>query len=79
MGAVTRLFARQNGRHGILVSSAPPELDIAAGRTDQRIYLHVLNTSYSQSVEVALAVQGMRITGKRVFEIAPEDPREYVN
>jgi len=79
IGRIMRLFKLYNGKQAIAVTSAPPDLDIAASRTAGRVYPHVLNMSYSQSVQAAFAVSGMRVKGGRVFEIAPEDPREYVN
>lgn len=79
VGSIMRLFKRHKGSHGVAVISAPADLDIAASRADTRIYLHVLNASYSRSVEASFIVSGMEVTGGRVFEIASEDPREYVN
>ena len=79
IGRIMRLFKLYNGKQAIAVTSAPPDLDIAASRTAGRVYLHVLNMSYSRSVQAAFTVSGMRVKGGRVFEIAPEDPREYVN
>ncbi len=79
VGVIMRLFARHNGRHGLTVISAPPELDIAASRSQDRVFLHVLNTSYSRSVQTGFLVMGRKLSGGRVLEIAPEDPREYVN
>ncbi|MBI4876184.1 MAG: alpha-L-arabinofuranosidase [Acidobacteria bacterium] len=75
VGAIMRLYKRHNGKQGVAVRSAPADLDIAASRTGNRVFLHVLNKSYSRPVEAALAVQGMKIAGGRVFEIAPDDPR----
>jgi hypothetical protein len=76
---VARLFKKHNGKQGVTVRSAPPELDIAASRTGDRFYLHVANMSYRNAVEAAFAVSGARVTGGRVFETAPGDPRAYVN
>ncbi len=78
-GSVARLFKKYGGKQGVAVRSAPSGLDIAASRTADKVYLHVANLEYRRSVETALAVDGMTITGGRVFEIAPEDLRQYVN
>jgi hypothetical protein len=78
-GTVMRLFGRHNGKQGVAVASAPSDLDIAASRTGGRIYLHVANLNYGRAVEAALAVDGMKITGGRVHEIAPENPRENIS
>jgi len=59
--------------------STPSGLDIAGSRSAGKVWLHVANVQYRSAVEAGLSVEGMRITGGRVFEIAPEDLREYVN
>ncbi len=79
VGSVMRLFKKYNGKQGVGVKSAHTELDIAASRTGDRIYLHVANKSYSRAVEVSFAVEGFTLTGGRVYEIAPSDLRTYVS
>ena len=78
VGSVMRLFQRHNGKHGVAVKTAPPGLDIAASRTADRVFLHVANLEYRRSVEATFQVAGRNMTGGRVFEIAPEDPRQWV-
>jgi alpha-N-arabinofuranosidase len=77
-GAVMRLFKRYNGKQGIAVKSAPSNLDIAASRDGDKIVLHVGNMNYSRSIETAFAITGMAITGAKVFEISPENPRQEI-
>jgi alpha-L-arabinofuranosidase len=77
--SVMRLFAKHNGRQGVAVSECPSDLDIAASRSDDRFFLHVVNLNYSQAVQATLSIKGMPVTRGRVFEIAPGDLREYVN
>jgi alpha-L-arabinofuranosidase len=79
VGAVARLFKRYNGKQGIAVKTHPSDLDIAASREGDRFYLHVANMNYSSSIEAALAVEGRTVTGGRVLEIAPEDPRQEIS
>ena len=79
VGSIARLFKSHNGKQGIAVRSAPSGLDIAGSRSANQIYLHVANLEYRRAVEAAFQVDGMVVTGGRVFEIAPEDPRTYVN
>ncbi len=78
-GSVMRLFKRHNGKHGVTVTSAPSDLDIAASLSEKRIYLHVANIALSRPVTASFSVQGRQITGGRVFEIAPDDPRQAVS
>ena len=79
VGAVARLFKRFNGEQAITVKSAPANLDIAASRTGEKFFLHTANMNYSGSTEVTFAVDSMAVTGGRVLEIAPENPRQDVS
>jgi alpha-N-arabinofuranosidase len=79
VASIARLFKKYNGKQGVDVKKAPSGLDIAASRTAGKVYLHVANLEYKQSVEATFAVEGMNIGGGRVWEIAPEDMRQYVN
>ena len=78
-GAVMRLFKRHNGRDAVAVTAAPPDLDIAASRTGDRLFLHVANLAYARPTAATLAVDGRRITAGRVLEIAPTDLRLAAN
>ena len=78
-GAVMRLFKRHNGRDAVAVPAAPPDLDIAASRTGDRLFLHVANLAYARPTAATLAVDGRRITAGRVLEIAPTDLRLAAN
>ncbi|HET8549661.1 MAG TPA: alpha-L-arabinofuranosidase C-terminal domain-containing protein [Bryobacteraceae bacterium] len=75
VGAVMRLFGRNRGAEAIAVKSAPADLDIAASRTDNRIWLHVANTAFARSCPATFAVSGRTIVRATVHEIAPEDVR----
>jgi alpha-L-arabinofuranosidase len=79
VGSVMRLFKRYSGKQAVAVSSCPTDLDIAASRTGNQVFLHVANLSYSGSVDVNFAVEGMAVLQGRIFEIAPANLREYVN
>jgi len=79
VGSIARLFRRHNGTQGVAVRSAPDGLDIAASRTGNKVWLHVANLKYRGAVEAGFEVDGMRVAGGRVFEIAPENLRSYVN
>jgi hypothetical protein len=79
IGVIMRLYKRNIGTHGISILSSPPGLDIAASRRENKIYLHVLNTNYSDPVKARFSIDGAVVTGGKVFEIAPEHPRVYVN
>jgi hypothetical protein len=79
VGSIARLFKKYNGTQGVEVSTAPSGLDIVASRTAAKVYLQVANLEYRRSVEASFKIAGMKISGGRVYEIAPEDLRQYVN
>jgi alpha-L-arabinofuranosidase len=79
VAAVMRLFKRHSGRDAVTVKSAPSSLDVTASRTGNSVYLHVANMNYSRSTATTFAVNGMTITGAKVFQIAPEKPRQEIS
>ncbi|HZQ55669.1 MAG TPA: alpha-L-arabinofuranosidase [Bryobacteraceae bacterium] len=79
VASIMRLFKRYNGTQGTKVVSAPSGLDIAASRTQNKMYLHVLNTQFHQPVTASFAVKDMTISDGTVWEIAPDNLREYVS
>jgi alpha-L-arabinofuranosidase len=79
VGAVMRLFRRHGGEKHVAVKLSPGSLDIAASRTGNKIFLHVANTDYRRSVEATFAVDGLAIAQAKVFEIAPEKPRQEIS
>ncbi|NWG13969.1 MAG: alpha-L-arabinofuranosidase [Acidobacteria bacterium] len=79
VGSVMRLFKRHYGKAAMAVIQAPASLDIAASGDENRVFLHVANMNYSDGVETDLSVRGRSIAGGRIREIAPGDPRAYVD
>jgi alpha-L-arabinofuranosidase len=79
VASIARLFKRNNGEHGVAVTAAPSSLDIAASRTGNQVFLHVLNLDCRRPVDVSFAVTGKNVRGGRVLEIAPSDVRAHVS
>jgi alpha-L-arabinofuranosidase len=79
VASITRLFSKHRGTHGVAAAGGSPYLHIAASRDAKKVYLHVLNTSFRDPVRAPLAVEGLRVVGGRVHEIAPSNPRAYVD
>jgi alpha-L-arabinofuranosidase len=78
-GAVMRLFKNHNGTQGVAVKSSPANLDVAGSRTGDKLFLHVANRNYSGAIETSFAAIGRKIESGRVFEIAPEIPRQEIS
>jgi alpha-L-arabinofuranosidase len=79
VGSIARLFRHHNGEQAVAVRNTPSGLDIAASRTGNRVYLHIVNLRYKGSVEASFAVDGMVVKGGRAHFIAPSDLSEYVS
>ena len=79
IGSIMRLFKKNIGRSGLTIGSSPAGLDIAASRNEDKIFLHILNMNYNDPVKASFAVEGIKITGGKVHEIAPQSSRAYVN
>jgi hypothetical protein len=67
---VMSLYRKHSGKQGVSVTASPDGLDVAAGRTDDRLFLHVVNTHRTRSVKSAFQVDGRRIAGGRVYWFA---------
>jgi hypothetical protein len=72
------LYRHHTGEQAVDVSNVPDGLDVTASRTGDRVYLHVINTSRERSVTAELAVEGMKITSGRVFEMAGDPEYEVI-
>ncbi|MBI4893293.1 MAG: alpha-L-arabinofuranosidase [Acidobacteria bacterium] len=74
-GAVARLFRHHTGAHGVSLGNLPEGLDAVATRSANKVFVHAVNTAYGRAVEASFAVRGMKVSGGRVFQIAPQDLR----
>ncbi|MBD3288993.1 alpha-L-arabinofuranosidase [candidate division KSB1 bacterium] len=79
VATIMRLFKKYNGKNSVDVTSFPSDLDIVASRTENKMYLHVLNLNYRESVTSPFQINGMKVKGGKVYEIAPDEPRAYVD
>jgi alpha-L-arabinofuranosidase len=75
---VMALYRKHSGRSFVNVTRAPPDLDVTASRTNDRIYLHVINTNRTQSRPATLAVDGMKVSGATAFTIAADPQFEII-
>jgi hypothetical protein len=78
-GLIARLYRKYGGTHQVGVKGTPAGLDVSASRKGDTVFLHVANTEYASAVPARFAVEGMAVTGARVYAIAPDDPRQAVN
>ena len=68
---VMRLYRHHIGRYAVAVKTSNSELDVVASRTDNTVYLHVVNTNRTRAIRVSAALaDSFRIREARRFAIA---------
>jgi alpha-L-arabinofuranosidase len=70
---VMRLYRRHIGSHAVEVKRTPEGLDIAASRSGDTVYLHVVNTQRTRTVKAGFQIEGRRVQSGRVLEMT-DDP-----
>jgi hypothetical protein len=68
-----RLYRHHIGSDAIAVKRTPDGLDIAASRTGDTVFLHVVNTERTRAVKAGFQIEGRSIQSGRIFEVA-DDP-----
>jgi hypothetical protein len=76
---VMKLYRHHIGRHALNVTAMPPDLDVVASRTDRTVYLHVVNTHRTRSVDAALSLGGSAASRATAYEIADDPMIEVSN
>jgi alpha-L-arabinofuranosidase len=76
---VMKLYGRHIGRHALDVKGTPADLDVVASRTDDTVYLHVVNTNRTSSVKATLELNEAAVMRATAFEIADEPMIELSN
>lgn len=79
VGHLMKWYNREKGTHGIQVSSQNPLLDIAGTIDGDQVYLHVCNTSYSESVCADIRLPDSSQVKGTVLEMAPEDRMQHID
>ncbi len=79
VGHLMKWFNKEKGSKGIKIDKFPQDLDIAATREGDEIYLHILNTSYTNAVQSKISIPGFQIISGKVFEMAPEDRMLHID
>jgi alpha-L-arabinofuranosidase len=69
---VMQLYRAHTGQQALDPISVPDELDVTASRTNNRVFVHVVNTSRTRAVSARLSVAGMTIMAGHVFQIAAD-------
>jgi alpha-N-arabinofuranosidase len=75
---VMALYRHHTGEQAARVTKAPEGLDVTASRRNDRLFLHVVNTSRDRSVTTRLVVDGMTIRSGKVFQLAANPEFEII-
>ena len=73
---VMSLYRHHCGEDRVDVSRSVDGLDVVASRTEDRLFLHVVNTQRTQAIETQITVTWNQVKAGKVFEIAVEPERE---
>jgi hypothetical protein len=75
---VMALYRHHTGDQAVSVAKAPEGLDVTASCSNDRLFLHVINTNRDRSITTRLAVEGMSIRTGRVFQLAADPQFEVI-
>jgi alpha-L-arabinofuranosidase len=75
---VMSLYRKHTGKQAVAVTGAPDGLDAVASRTGDRVFLHVVNTRRTQSVQATFRVQGRNLAAGRVYWFALDPEFEII-
>jgi len=73
----TALFSSHIGKRSLHVKTRDPYLDVTASRTDNTVYLYVINTNCDNTLSASIEIPGSCIPSVRVFQITA-DPQEEI-
>jgi alpha-L-arabinofuranosidase len=67
---VMKLYRHHAGKDALDVASAPDGLDVVASRTQDTLYIHVVNTKRERSIAAELNVAGGHAANATCYQIA---------
>jgi alpha-L-arabinofuranosidase len=76
---IMSLYRKHSGQHFLKVNNSNTDLDITASRTDNTIYLHVVNTNRLKAVEMDINIKGLQPRSCKVYEISADPQFEIMS
>ena len=73
---VMSLYRYHSGQERVEVTRSAEGLDVAASRSGDRLFVHVVNTQRTRAIAARISVGGREASGGRVFELATEPEQE---
>ncbi len=78
VGLVMALYRHHTGQQACSVTHAPADLDVTASRTDQRLFLHVVNPHRTRSVTTRLGAGWQKLRRGKCFTLAADPEVEII-
>ena len=76
---IMHLYRHHTGKSFINLKGIPDELDVTASRTDNTIFLHVINTSRTKTVSSNFQLDNMSFTTGKAFELSTDPSFEIMS
>jgi alpha-L-arabinofuranosidase len=76
---IMQLYRHHTGTNFIQVKDAPPQLDVTASKAGNTIFLHVVNTDRTASVNSNFHIEGFAFTTGKAFEISADPTFEIMS
>lgn len=76
---IMHLYRHHTGTSFINVKGMPDELDVTASRTDNTIFLHVVNTSRLKAVESLFKIDNLHFSSGKAFELSTDPSFEILS
>ena len=77
VGTIMGLFSHHMGTQALAVN-APDGIDVAASRTEEKVFLHIVNLNRTQAKRLDFTIPGFNSTPSRILEINP-NPEDEVS
>ena len=76
---IMQLYKQHTGKDFIKINAAPAQLDVTASKTENTIFLHVVNTDRINSVNVNFNIAGLTFKTGKAFEISADPSYEIMS
>lgn len=76
---IMQLYRRHTGKSFLAVNGMPDDLDVTASRTDNVVFLHVVNTNRTKAVQTFFKIDNLNITAGKAFELSTDPSFEIMS
>jgi len=76
---IMQLYKQHTGKNFIKVNAAPAQLDITASKTDDVIFLHVVNTNGTDTLTANINITSLNVKSAKAWEISADPTYEILS